>query len=447
MNKVKTVLFLGWSTKGRDIEIDLPLMYFFEKILKWQVIHHTIFNLPKVLKTKPDLVLMTNSTGGFRQIEVSRLIENSGFPFFSHVSEGMFRESDIEEFVWGWGRNEKRMSENLSMLWSQKAYDMAVSNFPGTAKKFRISGGVGFDKYKILRKTKLNSGKYEKCIGYAAFDFHNIVSRKERYIENGEGDAFKQLMSLAVLARNILHHIVKNNPDILFFLKQHPGDGENCVSLEFQDISNYDNIRIVKSDVSIVDVISSSDIWLNINSSTNLEAWLMGKPSISFLTNEEGFSSDVINGSIIENDCRCIQNYIEEYYLSGCIQEFDQKKHIREKLISEYIGFSDGLNHVRYMSFLKPFIENSESGLLKTGSWKISLKWRIKCYLQHLLYLISKRKYKVPFVKKWAEYYDIYDAKELTSNKIKYYEDMHDFYKSNHGLINSLYENYSKASM
>ena len=82
MNKVKTVLFLGWSTKGRDIEIDLPLMYFFEKILKWKVIHQTIFNLPKVLKTKPDIVLMTNTTGAVRQIEVSRLIENSGFPFF-----------------------------------------------------------------------------------------------------------------------------------------------------------------------------------------------------------------------------------------------------------------------------------------------------------------------------------------------------------------------------
>ena len=134
MNKDKIVLFLSWSTKGRDIEIDLPLMYFFEKILNWQVIHQTIFNLPKFIKTKPDLILMTNTVGGVRQIEVSRLIEDSGFPLFSHVSEGMFRENDIEEFVWGSGKREKRMPETLCMLWSQKAYDLAVSNFPGTAK-------------------------------------------------------------------------------------------------------------------------------------------------------------------------------------------------------------------------------------------------------------------------------------------------------------------------
>ena len=88
-------------------------MYFFENILEWEVIHMTIFNLPKVLKTNPDLILMTNTTGGARQIEVSRLIEKNGFPFFSHVSEGMYREKDIEEFVWGWGAKEKHLSENL----------------------------------------------------------------------------------------------------------------------------------------------------------------------------------------------------------------------------------------------------------------------------------------------------------------------------------------------
>ena len=444
MNKMRTVLFLGWSTKGRDIEIDLPLMYFFEKILKWKVIHQTIFNLPEVVKTKPDLVLMTNTTGAVRQVEVSRLIENSGFPFFSHVSEGMFREIDIEEFVWGWGKNEKRMSESLSMLWSQKSYDMAVSNFPDTAKKFRVSGGIGFDKYKILDTRKLDSGNYKKCVGYAAFDFHNIVLKKKIHIENMGEDAFKQLMSLATLSNKILHHLVKNNPDILFFLKQHPGDSENCVSLEFENITNYENIRILKSGVSIVDVIGSSDIWLNINSSTNLEAWLMGKPSISFLTNEEGFSSDVINGSLIEDDCCCIQNYIDEYYLSGRIQDFEIKKGIRSGLISDYIGFSDGLNHVRYMSFLKPFIENVENGILQRGDWNISIKYRGKAYLQRLLYRFANGKYHLPFFKKWASYYHIYNVDKLVVAKDKYYEAMDFFYSPRRKEIQDVYENYSK---
>ena len=59
-----------------------------------------------------------------------------------------------------------------------------------------------------------NSGNYKKCVGYAAFDFHNIVSKKKMHIENMGEDAFKQLMSLATLSNKILHHLVKNNPDM-----------------------------------------------------------------------------------------------------------------------------------------------------------------------------------------------------------------------------------------
>jgi hypothetical protein len=35
--KSKTVLFIEWSNIGRDLEMHLPVMYFFEKILNWEV--------------------------------------------------------------------------------------------------------------------------------------------------------------------------------------------------------------------------------------------------------------------------------------------------------------------------------------------------------------------------------------------------------------------------
>lgn len=208
MKETKTVLFLGWTTRGRDVDIDIPLMYFFEKILKWRVIHLTIFNLPKVLKTNPDLVLMTNTTGGARQIEVARLVEDSGFPFFSHVSEGMFRENAIEEFVWGSGSTEKRLSENLSMLWSQRAFELVATYYPEAAVKFRVSGAVGFDKYKLLNNRKLSPAKYEKIIGYAGFDFHNIISKKKVIVKRYGNDAFDHLMSLSRLSNKILKYLI-----------------------------------------------------------------------------------------------------------------------------------------------------------------------------------------------------------------------------------------------
>tara|TARA_B100000787_G_scaffold60675_1_gene44326 strand:+ start:15423 stop:16766 length:1344 start_codon:yes stop_codon:yes gene_type:complete len=445
LSEKNQVLFLGWTTKGRDIEIDTPLMYFFEEILGWSVLHKTIFNLPEILKTNPDMVVMTNTTGGSRQVEIARLVKDSGFPFFSHVSEGMYREESIEEFVWGSGRCQKKLSETLSMLWSQRAYDLATHYFPATKEIFRVSGAVGFDKYKFLEKAKPKlKNKYKRVIGYAAFDFLNIKSNKSIRELLGE-DKYQRLMAQAPITNNILKNLIRNNNDILFILKNHPGDGENSISLEFEGLLDFENVQVMDRNVSIVDIINASDLWLNLNSSTNLEAWLMDKPSISFYTDEANYSSEVIYGSVIEYDINSIQSYINEFYETGSILAFNEKKEFREQLISDYIGYSDGLNHVRYMSCIKDFVELIESDKTIKGKWKISLSWRIKSKLQHLLYSMCKSRFGVPFFKRWAEYYDIYNQDELLGVKNRYYSSMRAFYSKNQKLIDEVYNNFANT--
>lgn len=439
----KEVLFLGWASKGRDIDIDLPLMYFFKKILNWNVRHMTIFNLPEILKTHPDIIIMTNTTGGSRQVEVAKLIQESGFPFFSHVSEGMYRKNSIEEFVWGWNKRDSGLSETLSMVWSKKSLDLATSFYPETKEILRYSGAVGFDKYKFLKYEILDKSDYKKVIGYASFDFHNILLKKEKLIKKYGPKVFLNLMSLLKLSQIILDKLVTKNPDTLFLIKSHPGDGENSVPLELKNVQKKENIRLIDKDISIVDVIGNCDIWLNINSSTNLEAWLMGKPSIAFLVDENRFSSDVLYGAITEDSFDVIQSYLDELYSNGSINEFKSKNSTREKLIADYIGFSDGLNHIRFMSFLRPYIEKSYFNKLPKGKWKISITSRIKSYIQHYLYLLSKGRYDLPFFKRWAEYYAIYKNDELERNKDKFFKSMDDFYKSNYLQIKDIYENFN----
>jgi hypothetical protein len=446
MIEKKQVLFIGWASKGRDIDIDAPLMYFFEVILGWNVLHKTMLNLPEILKTNPDIIIMTNTTGGARQDEIARLIENSGFPFFSHVSEGMYREKDIQEFVWGAGKGRKKLSENLSMLWSQRSYDLATQYYPVLKETLRVSGAVGFDKYKFLDKAKPKTiKKFNKVIGYAAFDFLNIQSNKNVRKVLGE-DKHQRLMSEAPIANNILKNLITNNNDILFILKNHPGDGENSTALEFEGLLEFENVQLMDKNVSIVDIINTSDLWLNLNSSTNLEAWLMDKPSITFLTDKINISSDVVYGSIMESQTNKIQDYINEFYETGSIQAFNNKQELRNKLISSYIGYSDGLNHVRFMSCIKDFVELVEANKITKGKWKISLRWKIKSKLQHILYSFSKGKHGVPFFKKWAHYYDIYNQDELANVKNRYYLNMKYFYLKNQRQIDEVYNNYGNST-
>ena len=73
------------------------------------------------------MVIMSNTTGAGENLNISRLVEKSAIPLFSHVSEGMFREKDIEEFVYCWNKKEKRFSETFSTVWSRKTYDSGIS--------------------------------------------------------------------------------------------------------------------------------------------------------------------------------------------------------------------------------------------------------------------------------------------------------------------------------
>jgi len=66
-----TVLFLEWASKGRDFEIDLPLMYFFETVLGAKVEYKCIFDAWGIIRSKPDIIIMSNTTGGKVNVELS----------------------------------------------------------------------------------------------------------------------------------------------------------------------------------------------------------------------------------------------------------------------------------------------------------------------------------------------------------------------------------------
>ena len=433
----QTVLFINWTTRGRDVEIDLPLMYFFEKVFGWRVEHASMFNLPRILSLKPDIVLMPNTTGGVRQVEISELVEQSGFPLFSHVSEGMFREENLDEFIWGAGCNKKRLCENLSMYWSDRCVKLAVSRYPELKNKILCSGAVGVDKYQFKESSKIQIPGYQRYIGFAAFDYHNIIQKKERFINENGIVAFNRLLRNLEKTNEILKNIIETNKDICFFLKSHPGDGEGKISLEFEGLEKYKNTLFVDKKASIFDVIASSDIWLSFNSSTNLEAWLLEKPTISLLTDPGFFSSEIIHGAVNCNNPSVINNYIKEFYLTNKIQDFEKKNKFRESMVHDYIGFDDGMNHVRYVKFVKDYLDNVQK-LSKIPRWKVSLPLRVKAYLQHFLYSLSKGQYSLPVLYKWAEYYDVYDYNELDNKKALWYQDLEKFHQSNRKEIENI---------
>ena len=437
----KQILFIEWVSTGRDLEIDLPLMYFFEKVLGWEVLYISIFNLPEILKTKPDLVIMSNTTGSIRNHEIAKLIHNSDILLFSHVSEGMYKENSLDGCLWGWNV-EKKFNERLSIIWNMKSYLMSVNCYSYLANKLRVSGSIGHDKYQIYTDHVDLSKNYKKTIGYAAFDFEYTIKQEGLIVKRYGQNVYDLNVRDSTIVNNSLKVIVKNNPDILFIFKNHPGSGNN-ISIEFKDLSVFSNVLIVFNKTSIVDAIKSSDIWLNYRSSTNVEAWLLGKPSISLCSESCLLEySPVCYGSVIESSPEKINSYISEFYQTGKIDRFEKLQKIREQIIKDSVGFDDGLNHVRFMSFLKPYIEKIEQGVLRKGKWKASLKERIIWYCKHKIFSISSRHFNIFYLKKWAHIYEKFNDDEVAEQKELKYPDFDNFYKNNTEKINFIYSEY-----
>jgi surface carbohydrate biosynthesis protein len=440
----KTVLFIEWSTFGRDFEIDLPLMYFFEKYLGWNVEYKSIFNLPDLLKAEPDLVIMSNTTGAHKNYLMAKTCYESNILLFSHISEGVIRHDDLDWAYWGWNKD-KKLYEELNIIWNKWLYNRLYKQYPMIIDKIKISGSIGHDKYKIFNFKLFNNMKYKnykKRIVYAGYDFVNMANQKDKFIKMLGEEKFNRDQQNAKKVNNILKNLIERNKDILFILKPHPGDYE-FNPIDIKDLDKYENVLIEKNQ-SIVDLIANSDILLNYRSSTNSEAWLLGKPSIT-LCEDKDLLEDVppTLGSVSSTNVNYIQRCIKEFYDKGYIKDFEIKKEIREKIIRDTIGFTDGFNHVRFMSFLKPYIEKIEKGEIKKGKWNISFKEKLKDYLKHFIFTISKGKYNIPFFKRYAQQYDIFDKIQLEKQKKLRYLDFDKFYYKNKNKIDYLYENWN----
>lgn len=358
----------------------------------------------------------------------------------------MFRDKELDEFLWGWNKTGK-FNEKLRMLWSIPSYKMAVEKFPYLRKNLRVSGATGMDKYSLLRNEKYNKKGFKKVIGYAGFDFNRLLGRKVENLEGIQADAefFKYIRNELRVISDILNFIIRNNKDILFLIKSHPGD-QGQIPLEIAGLENLKNVELIKSPLEpIAKVIASSDIWLCGNSTTVIDAWLSKKPTISFVGKDQEKAIPALNASILSREKTEINGYIQEFYERNSILAFDSFKIEREQHISNLIGFSDGLNHIRYMSFLKPFIEAIERQEQASGNWKIPPKEKFYETLKHYVYLVSSGRHNIPILSRWARIYERFKARDLQNFWNTHEADIDDFYKKNREEIDYLYDNYKKT--
>lgn len=449
--KTKVLAFLDNDT-GRDVELMLPVLYFAKKYLNCEIQLAFVYDYHAIYRYKPDVVAVPNTIGSQMYIIACQYAKEQGLPVFALESEGYFR---IDGNFNHWGLNyEKNYYQEHVCCWSKRSYDYYLKSFPNNKEKFAITGATGFDRYTIYNYPSKNDflkphglNHFKKVILYTGWAFGKLYNPKgaSHIVEWLQGDAskLKYIEKQRVDIEAILRSAIEANPDILFILKQHPKEffqtEKDCLQLnEISELKEYPNVHYT-IDENITELINISDFVLGFESTTAIEAWLLKKPT-SIIRTQDQITSITLSEKgldvaqpIIKSSTQ-LNKYIKDLYSTDDILEFsdENKKIIRDKIIIDCIGFSDGMNHVRAAYYLQKAILKS-----KQTKKDVSYQFNPKHYLMYVLIILGKlffykKLYSLfPKTRKFIWVFEQYTLKKTYDLLHKYAPQLDDFYAKN----------------
>jgi hypothetical protein len=231
-----------------------------------------------------------------------------------------------------------------------------------------------------------------------------------------------------------LRELIETNPDILFILKRHPNETHPHITKESLNemirLQDLPNVLYVRDDETIHELIAISDIWTGFETTTAIEAWMLGKRTVLF-NPEPDFNRDKAHkGSVIVRTPAEAQKTIDEFYKTVDIEAFHtpEKVQIRQEVIKETIGYDDGLNHVRAGYYLR-------KTLLDCKRENMKLKFSFKYFKRYLglkigsIVYVKKLFIKLPKFRKTIWIFDRHRLKNLEIIKEKKINYLKSFYE------------------
>ena len=393
------VLNLEWmSYPARDRNMS-SLVCNYLRYQGFSVIEESVFRGFKMIeKYKPKVLLLANGIGAPINFQLVKYAALKGIKVVTLVSEGNYLQSPeaLESFLWGWN-TDKQLYEETSMHWSNRTRELALSCYPTLKSKLKVSGGCGFDIYKIKpvqHKTdflkKFGKDGYIKTIGIGCWDFGYCSSSTQLSLFNKDETLVKKFFHDRDLFNKVLLNIIKANPTVLFILKEHPGNTQGHYMSGIEGTESFDNVLILKKE-SIIDTIAASDIWIIYESTTVLEAWLLGKQT--GLLNPTGLDfprANVHFGSPNFPDEDSFQNAINVFFETGELPYFNDSLMTveRKRVIMDTIQWDDGLNHVRAGNEIIRVLESE----IEKKKYSIPMDIRIQSFKQRLINLLKIKK-------------------------------------------------------
>lgn len=431
--KNKTAFCFLVSNEMRDFYLLLPFIYYLERYENFTVRFEFVWDAHKIRKAQPDLVIVPNSRGQLLYFEIAKYCFDNGILVFNHDSEGNFN-TDINYDYWAYNREKKNYCPIL-FTYNQKVKDLIKAKYQINEKTIVISGAPGFDKYSYVPQInrfdilhKYHKTNYKHVVGYAGWAFgkiHNPEINDVLSTIDKPGEAgLKWLKAQRDQVEECLKAAIENHPEILFILKKHPR--ENFESdlrdspNEMNSLLNYSNVLYLKDEEEIQDLIQISDLWMAFESTSIMEAWLLKKPTLMINPDPDFKRVNLHKGSVsVKNKNEMLHAFNEFFHLKNSLF-FDPENIIksRDQILEDAIGFSDGLNHLRCVKAMKPYLDAIQK---RSFLPKINYRFLRLYYLLHIgKYIYIPLLFKnFPKLKKtvWIfENYELHKVKEAKQN-------------------------------
>lgn len=440
----RRLLYFTNNDSGRDVEMMLPVLYFAERFLNCTVRATLTTNIHEMRRSRPDCVVVANTIGALLHFHISREAHTLGIPVFALTSEGNFKTDGSFDY---WGYNTDRVFyQNYLCCWSQRTVDFLRRELPGVEDRIVLTGGTGFDRYRIyefetrrrfLTRHGIDPAKYKRIIGYAGWGFGKLAHPRGRRellaYYNGNATMLEWAETQRKALENILRQSVEAHPDRLFILKKHPtetvaaepGAGHN----EMAALKDYPNVLYLL-DEQLHDLINIVDLWWVYESTTALEAHIIGQQSLFIVPDPDFPRVSLHKGFPQAQTFEEVDAMTETYFASGDLPGYhaDDRACRRREIIRETIGYDDGCNHIRAAYYLKKTLEQEHPSPRGRGSaYYFWVYWVLRLLVPvYNAGLFSK----IPWLKRKLWVFEKYDLRELPVLQSRYAPYLDKFYEN-----------------
>lgn len=398
MNKLD-VVNLEWTSYPSRDRVTATLVCNYLRTQGVRVLEHSVFDGYHVLeKHKPRLFFITNTVGAPENRDLMIYAKARGILGVSLISEGVFKgDSNLEQImIWGWNKD-KVLYEDMHLQWSERTRAITIRHHPELRHRIKVSGGVGFDNYRISKTLgkdaflrRFGKSGYTKVVGVGCWDFGYVDSDDPRYPYMSSTYTHPQICRFrqdGLDFDRVLGAVARANKELLFLVKQHPGLLSGHKGSATTTLADLPNVLVIKDEAGIIDCIAAADFWLVYESTTAMEAWLLGKQTCLLNPSGRDFPRDVIaDGSPAYADEAELASAIASFYENHELPGFAQREARRRSIIKETIQWDDGLNHVRAGNAILDVLAEHGTPIWRSESWREMLI-RAK---QHAKWVISR---------------------------------------------------------